>query len=363
MAEREGGKQGSKKPFFEHGYFKATVAVVGLLGAFWALIGAPKPWEVAGELAANPLPLRNTEIVLDASARMGAPFGKTTKLGVEAEAVKRLAASNENAGLALRAAGGDCAEHTEPIVGFDDEHGDDVAAAAGELEAGGKSNWGLAVETAIDDFAEDRFHRPGAENQIAIFVGGRDECESDVGRELRHKLQDANVKATEIKLFAVKVPPREMKKLRAIKHQLAAVAPVTMQQGNTVKELYREAVEATPGGAAGGSGQVKAGAGPGRGAAGAEAGTEPEATPRGVQSQALEAGEEEAEAPEAGEGEGKTTEAGEGETTEPAEGEGVGGEGTGEGVEEGEGETVPRLEEGKQAGESQLEPGRERPPP
>lgn len=234
-------RESTQKSFHERGSFKAAVAVIGLLGGIWALLGAPKPWEVATELAANPLPLRNTEIVLDASARMGDPFGKATKLDIAAEAVDRYAAASEQIGLALRRVGGDCDQPSEPVVGFDDRHGDDVASAAGELQPGGRSNLGLAVLSAINDFSGEAFHRPGAENQIVIFAGGGDQCGDRTGRQIRNQLEQANIHP-EFHVFAIKVSKKEMRNLKAMKRQLEPVVPVELDEANSVKQLY-EAVE------------------------------------------------------------------------------------------------------------------------
>lgn len=230
------------KPFFERGSFKAAVAVIGLLGGIWALLGAPKPWEVAGELAANPLPLRNTEIILDASSRMGASFGKATKLAIAAKGVDRYAAASENIGLALRRVGGDCEESSEPAVGFDNGHGDDVAAAAAEMEPSGKSNLKTAVQSAVNDFAGEAFHRPGSENQIVIFAGGGDQCEAFAGREIRSQLEQADIHP-EFHIYAIKVSKKELKGLKAMKQQLKAVAPVQLDQADNVRQLYRAVQE------------------------------------------------------------------------------------------------------------------------
>lgn len=231
----------AKKPFFERGSFKAAVAVIGLLGGVWALLGAPKPWEVATELAANPLPLRNTEIILDASARMKEPFGKATKLAIAAEAVGRYAAADEHIGLALRRVGGSCDESSDAVVGFDDHQADDVTAAAGELEPRGRSNLALAVRTAINDFAGAAFHRPGSENQIVIFAGGGDECGDTTGQEIRAQLEQAKINP-EFHVYAINVSKKELKSLKALKRQLAPVAPVQLDTANNVTQLY-EAVQ------------------------------------------------------------------------------------------------------------------------
>jgi hypothetical protein len=240
MAEAD-EREATKKPFHERGAFKAAVAVIGLLGGLWGVLGAPKPWEVATELAANPLPLRNTEIVLDASARMGEPFGKATKLEIAAEAVDRYAAADEHVGLALRRIGGSCDESSEPLVGFDDRQVSDVTSAAANLKPQGSSNLSLAVRTAINDFAGEAFHRPGSENQIVIFAGGGDECGDKTGWEIRRQLEQAKIEP-EFHVYAINVSKKEMKSLEALRRQLKPVAPVQLDRAENVEQLY-EAVQ------------------------------------------------------------------------------------------------------------------------
>lgn len=234
--------ESAEKAFHERGLFRAVVAVVGLLTGIWALVGAPKPWEVASDLASNPLPLSNTEIILDASARMGTRFGTATKLDVAAEAVDQYAAGSEHVGLALRRSGGDCGEPSEPVVGFDDRQSNAVGEAAKEQEPGGRANLALAVRSAIGDFAGASFHRPESENKVVIFVGGGDDCGGLAGQEIRAELEQANVKAS-FHVFAIKVSKKEMKNLKTMTRQLQPVAPVVVSEADSVRELYREVQE------------------------------------------------------------------------------------------------------------------------
>lgn len=244
--ERESGK----KPFHERGSFKAAVAVIGLLTGIWALLGAPKPWEVASDIAANPLPLRNTEVILDASAHMGEKFGKATKLDIAAAQVGRYVAADERIGLALRRVGGSCEEESEQLVGFDNGHSDEVRAAAAEQQPAGKANLSAAVRAAINDFSGESFHRPGAENQVVIFAGDMDECDELAGQEIRDELESANIHPV-FQVFAIKVSKQAKKSLDQMKKQLRGVARVEIRTANTVQQLYRAVTEAAPGGGAG----------------------------------------------------------------------------------------------------------------
>jgi len=242
MADAKSDRESTNKPFFERSLFRATVAVVGLLGAIWAFSGIPEPWELGDKLFGDSsFPLRNTEIILDASERMGARFEGETKLDVAAAAVTRWAAAGESSGLALRRAGGSCAESTSPLVDFDDGQSKEIAEEAEAQEPGGESNWGLAVRTAIEEFGEERFHQPGAENQIVIFVGGGDECGEQVGEEIHNQLAGTDIKA-EFQFFALDVSAKERSELRAIKQQLEPVADVLVEEAESGEEL-EEAVD------------------------------------------------------------------------------------------------------------------------
>lgn len=229
--------------FYEHRLFKATGAVIGLLAALWGLTGAPKPWDVASEVVRRPPPLRNTEIVVDASARMGAPFGQATKLAVAAEAVNRYAVGGDDVGLALRRAGGSCEEAGELLVELDDGNSDDIRTAARGLTPTGRSNIAYSVRAAIGDFEDQRFHETGSVNQVIVFVGGGDQCGEAPGQELRDELENSNVEAR-FRFFALKVSKSGLRSLKTMQRQLQPVARVEVRTAESVKQLYRAVREA-----------------------------------------------------------------------------------------------------------------------
>jgi hypothetical protein len=238
-------KPDSGKHFHERWQFQAAVAVVGLLAAVWAFSGVPKPWDLWSELTSEELPLRNTEIILDASEPMGVSFGKATKLAVAAYAVGRYAAAGNKIGLALRRVGGSCEEEASPLVGFGAGHSHAVRKAAEEQRPAGRSNLTLAVRTAISDFADEEFHRPGSENQIVIFAGDGDECGELAGQEIRDELEHANVDAV-FKVFGVKVSSKTLASLESLKRQLQGTAAVEIRNAENVQQLYKSVAEASP---------------------------------------------------------------------------------------------------------------------
>jgi hypothetical protein len=302
MAEAGADSESTKKPFFERSLFKAAVAVVGLLGAVWALLGAPKPWDVAKDItAAAPLPLKNTEIVLDASAHMGEPFGRVTKYDIAATEAARWAISDEEAGLALRVAGGTCNEPGRPLVDFGKSNSAEVREAALEQKPAGKSNFAAAVRAAITDFSEAEFKRPGSENQVMVFLGGDDECWGVPGEEIRDELEQSGVK-TVFRFFALKVSKETKKNLAVMERQLRPVARVEVREANTLGQVQQAVNEVKEEEA-----EEAAGAEP------RQVQAEPESSPEADSSSAEqeEGGGEEAE--------GKTTEEAEGKTTEEPE--------------------------------------------
>lgn len=300
MADAEADRESTKKPFFERSSFKAAVAVVGLLGAVWALLGAPKPWDVAKEVTAKaPLPLKNTEIVLDASAHMGEPFGRVTKYDIAATEAARWAIADEDSGLALRVAGGSCNERSEPLVDFGKGNSEEVREAALEREPGGKSNFAAAVRAAITDFSEAEFQRPGSRNQVMVFLGGDDECWGVPGEEIRDELEQSGVE-TVFRFFALKVSKQTKRSLKVMERQLGSVARVEVREANTLGQV-QQAVD-----------EVKE-------EEAEEAEEAPGAAPRALQAEPESSPEAESNSAEQGEGEGAEAEGEATEETEPPE--------------------------------------------
>ena len=297
MADAEVDRESTNKPFYERGLFKAAVAVIGLLGAFWAFTGLPNLWEAANEITAKAsLPLKNTEIVLDASAHMGEPFGRVTKYDIAATEAARWAVSDEDAGLALRVAGGSCTERNQPLVDFGKGNSDEVREAALEREPSGKSNFAAAVRAAITDFSEAEFKRPGSENQVMVFLGGDDECWGVPGEEIRDELEQSGVK-TVFRFFALKVSKETKKNLEVMKQQLGSAARVEVREANTlgqVQQAVNEVKEEEAEEAAG-------------------------AVPRGLQAEPEFSPEPESNSAEQEEGEGAETEGESSEESEPTE--------------------------------------------
>jgi len=216
-------------PFFESRTFKGMVALVGLAAAVWGLSGAPKPWQVASDLAATEKPRSNTAIVVDASAAMGAGFGQDgrTKLDAAVDAVREYVVPFDSEGIALRRAGGTCEESGQVLVDFGAHHTDDVSEAVGGLEPAGKSNLGYAVMAAIDEFnASDRFAGPPSSKRVVVFTGGGDQClEEDAAERIERELERTGIDAV-FTLVALRVSEHEKKRLKAFSKALGKRADV-----------------------------------------------------------------------------------------------------------------------------------------
>jgi hypothetical protein len=225
-----------KPAFYERRSFQGTVAVIGLLTAIWALVGAPKPWQVASELSATTVTLTNTEIVLDASARTAAPFGPGTVLRASQEAVARYVAPYSNEGFALRRAGGGCDESGEPLVRMGPDHSEDVRDAAFETRPAGKLNLGNAVRQAVDDFQASEYKAPQTTNRIVIFTSGEDECETDAAAEIREALAYSEVDV--VTIFALSPSRSELKHLTTLRRAISPVVDhVMLRTPETKKQL------------------------------------------------------------------------------------------------------------------------------
>lgn len=230
MAESKDGR-----PFYERRWFQGTVAVVGLVGAVGALTGGPL-WDSIADLFSEDLPSSNTEIVLDASAGMTAPFDGETKLAAAANAIGAYVIPRQSEGFALRRFGGGCDEAGELLVDFGEDHGDDVRAAAAKQQATGESNLANAVIAAIDDFSDaDRFPDPEAPKRVLIFAGTADQCIGDaaadaIGREVARRAIDI-----EFQLIGMRPTEQEREQLGAITNAIGRDAELV--EVETVAQL------------------------------------------------------------------------------------------------------------------------------
>jgi hypothetical protein len=216
------------------------VAVIGLLGAIWALSGAPKPWEAAAELTATEVARANTQIILDTSAGMGKPFGDGTKLDAAVGALKNYVVPLEQEGLSLRRTGRSCDEGGERLVDFGTGHADDVVEEADELRPEGESNLAYAVIEAITEFAaSDRFEGPASTRQVVIIADAPgDEC-IDAQAEIKRRLESSGIEAT-FKLVALKASKRGRERM---KNFVAALGQHTEVEFVETEEELEEVVE------------------------------------------------------------------------------------------------------------------------
>ncbi len=209
--------------------------MIGLLTAIWALVGAPRPWQVASEITASTVTLSHTEIILDASAGTAAAFAGETKLEASQDAVAQFVLPLSNEGVALRRAGGGCDEAGELVVGFGSDQGEEVREEAAAQRPEGKSNIANAVRAAIDDFNESAFRAPNTTERILIFMNGEDECGGEAS-EIRDALDGSEVDA-DFRLVALSPSRAERRNLMSFKRELASYADVEVRTPATKREL------------------------------------------------------------------------------------------------------------------------------
>jgi hypothetical protein len=256
MAEPE-----KKPPFYEHRAFQGAVAVIGLLTAAWALVGAPRPWTVATEIAAVETPLSNTEVLLVADKSMGEEFDGTTKMEAAVEAIGVIGRSTSNQGLALRRGGTRCGDPGEQVVGFGSHHGDDIEAAARDVQPTGQADLSTAINGALDDLESPSLNRPGARKGVIVFLGGRDKCDDEAIADVRREIEAHGV-SPQFKIIALVDSKKEAS---WVGHLEAGLQPwdVDVVKATTreeVKETAADAAEETAAGAPPDSSQFRSAA-------------------------------------------------------------------------------------------------------
>jgi hypothetical protein len=223
---RRVAEEKKKPPFYEQRWFQGTAAVVALLGAVWAV--SAKLWDAGTELTATEVARANTQIILDASAGMGEPFGEGTKLDAAVEAIRKYVVPLEEEGLSLRRTGRSCEEGGELLVGFGKDHADDVAEEAARQKAEGESSLGYAVIEAITEFtSSDRFQGPASTRQVIVITGAADdECLGGAAAaEISRKLDSSGIDAT-FKMVALKPSQRTRERLDSFAAALGEHAEV-----------------------------------------------------------------------------------------------------------------------------------------
>ncbi|HVD41345.1 MAG TPA: vWA domain-containing protein [Solirubrobacterales bacterium] len=234
-------------PFWERGWFKGVVAVVGLVAAIWALIGAPRLWDVvAGAFSTDP-PVSYTEVVLDTSSAMGEEFAGNgeTKLDAATRAIRQAVGELDNEGLALRRTSSECGGSSELVVDFGSDQADEVAGTAQEQQPSGSPNLTSAVIAALDDFkTPERVDGPPSTKRVLVFTAGVDECfEGDAAEKIGAELEGAEIsKSSSLTLIALKSSDQDLRRLEELERALRGYAYVESRTPETVDELD-EAVE------------------------------------------------------------------------------------------------------------------------
>jgi hypothetical protein len=228
-------------PFYERRTFQGTAAVVALVAAIFALLGAPKPWTVISDVfAGGAVAVSNTEVVLDTSSAMGDPFGSGDETKLEA-AVRAIGQSGErdDEGLALRRTGARCEEEGELLIDFGTNQKGEVLELAEEQRAEGRSNMVKAVIEALGDFRTDpQFSGPRSTRRVLVFTAGQEDCfEGDVAEKIKAELKGADISAS-FTLIALKPSGEELAELEELENALqSADAYVETRAPRTPEQL------------------------------------------------------------------------------------------------------------------------------
>lgn len=241
-----------RAPFWERGWFKGAVAVVGLIAAVWALVGAPRLWDVVADAFSTDPPVSYTEVVLDTSSAMGEGFegDGETKLDAAVRAIRQSVGELGKEGLALRRTSPGCGEPSELIVDFDPDQAEEVADTAQEQQPQGTPNLTAAVIAALEDFkTAERSSGPPSTRRVLVFTAGMDECfRGNVAEKIQAELEGAEIsKASSFTLIALKASGQELRRLADLEDALGKYAYVETQTPETVEELdgaVEEVVEA-----------------------------------------------------------------------------------------------------------------------
>lgn len=211
-------------PFYDSPRFKGTVAVVGLVSAVLAILGAPKLIDVIDEAVSTEeaVAISNTAVILDTSATMDQPFeAGDTRFDAAVQAMGQAVPGNKE-GLALRRTGPECdGAEEEPLVGFGTGNRDEVLKEAKAQHPDGKSNIVKAVIEAVEEFRSNpKFNRPDSTRRILVFTSGLDECFSgNVADKLSAELKGDRISAS-FALIALNASGKGLVQLRELESAL-----------------------------------------------------------------------------------------------------------------------------------------------
>lgn len=184
-----------------------ALAIIAVVALFFVLRGGGGPG------VSN----QNTEIVLDASKRMGEPFGDGTRLDAAEQALSKWVRHREKDNLALRAYGGACDANSNLALGFDTDQAADIVETAASLTAAGEANLANAVIEATGDFNDARRFPAHVGRRVVVFTAGLDTCVEDAARDIQDRLAELGVKVpVDFHFIGVGVPEDNREALQRV---------------------------------------------------------------------------------------------------------------------------------------------------
>ena len=198
--------------------------------------------------------LSYTEIILDASSAMSAPFGGSTKLDQAQQAIDtylRVDLSPRDQ-LALRRFGGECNSDgaTALLVPFAKDNKDTIRRQLLRQTASGKSTLFLAIREAVPDF-DATAALPTVQRRVVTFVGSCEACIEDPIQRIDERLKGLPI-APYWKFIGIEMDtdcvalfrqlPGDVQIVNVSNQQQLSMAAADAMQGNPIRNFAPEVV-------------------------------------------------------------------------------------------------------------------------
>ncbi|HET8893036.1 MAG TPA: VWA domain-containing protein [Gaiellaceae bacterium] len=134
--------------------------------------------------------LDNTEIVLDTSAKMSAPFDGRTKLSIAARMIDKYIGDRNKDDLAFRTFGGPCKPGTRLLIDFATGNAQRISESVARQQAAGASALASAIIGAAGDFENVSLIPTSLNAEIVVVTGGADDCDPSSEADVKLRLQE-----------------------------------------------------------------------------------------------------------------------------------------------------------------------------
>jgi hypothetical protein len=229
------------KPLTDKRWFQTTQGILTLAGAAVGLIVGvitlwPKP---------DPEPSKQfTEIIVDSSEGMNAPFDGSTKMAAAQREITRLFESglSTSDGFALRRLGGICGpQDTELLLGFDKATADSIEKKIGTLAPAGQNSLVHGIAEATGDFARIDRRNP---KRLLVITGGGGRCDQDIDN-LNRKLEQFKAvggMGLDVHYVGMGLAPEDQNKLSEVAQRSGGEVKYVQTQKDLEQALHQIAV-------------------------------------------------------------------------------------------------------------------------